>query len=82
MPQDLNAASGIEVETKIGIDGKAQIGKGFPVEVTLTNNGESIKGDLIISSSKGYSSGHNQVIPVELGAGEKKDIPANGLWIW
>lgn len=72
MPKDLHAASGIEVETKIGIDGKAQIGKGFPIEVTLTNKGESIKGDLIISSSKGYSSGHNQVIPVELGAGEKK----------
>ncbi|WP_347552105.1 hypothetical protein ABFG93_07920 [Pseudalkalibacillus hwajinpoensis] len=70
----VSAAGAIEVESKIGIDGKAQTGKGFPVEITLTNNGESVNGDLVVSSSKGYSSGHNQVIPVELEAGEEKTL--------
>ncbi|WP_270182560.1 DUF7408 domain-containing protein [Alkalihalobacillus sp. CinArs1] len=72
VPHYADAAGGIEVETNIGIDGKAQIGKGFPVELTLKNKGESVKGDLVIASSKGYSSGHNQVVPVELGEGEEK----------
>ncbi|MCA0989062.1 DUF7408 domain-containing protein [Guptibacillus algicola] len=72
LPQYANAAGGIEVESEIGIDGKAQIGKGFPVELTLKNKGEAVEGDLILSSSKGYSSAHNQVIPVELGEGEEK----------
>ncbi|WP_377891237.1 hypothetical protein [Alkalihalobacillus sp. R86527] len=72
LPQHAKAAGGIEVESKIGIDGKAQVGKGFPVELTLKNKGESVKGDLVLSSSKGYSTAHNQVISVELGEGEEK----------
>ncbi|MGA9289447.1 MAG: hypothetical protein WBV93_14005 [Anaerobacillus sp.] len=81
VPGITEAATSIQVKTEIGIDGKAQIGKGFPVEITLQNNGESVKGDLIISSSKGYSSGHNQVIPVELQADEKKtlDVSVGGF---
>lgn len=64
----------IEVEVETGFNGKIQPFKGFPVSVTLTNNGDDISGDLSILAAPNHESAGNLVIPVELAAGATKTI--------
>lgn len=73
-PQYVAANEGIDISFQYGIDGKVQIGKGFPMEITLTNKGADLSGDLVIYSDPNYQSQGNIVVPLELPTGEEKVV--------
>lgn len=73
-PQSVAAKEEIDISVQYGIDGKVQIGKGFPMEITLTNKGEDLSGDLVIYSNPNYRSEGNIVVPIELPTGEEKVV--------
>ncbi|PAV29412.1 hypothetical protein CIL05_11125 [Virgibacillus profundi] len=74
IPQSVSAEENIDISIEYGIDGKVQIGKGFPMTITLTNQSEDLSGDLVIFSNPNYSTQGNIVVPVELPKGEEKKI--------
>ncbi|MGY3717808.1 hypothetical protein ACWE42_20050 [Sutcliffiella cohnii] len=73
-PTTTNAETNVEVKVEYGVDNKVQKFKGFPVRVQLKNNGEYIKGDLVVFSSPSYNASGSYVVPVEIGAGETKTV--------
>ncbi|MDQ0253040.1 hypothetical protein J2S74_000412 [Evansella vedderi] len=60
----------LTVSTEVGFDGKVKRQQGFPIAVTITNNGPDISGDLVISVAPGWNSSHGNIITAV-------DIPAN-----
>ncbi|UOE96213.1 hypothetical protein [Alkalihalobacillus sp. LMS39] len=75
IPSQVQAEGQIHVETNIGFDNKVKQYQGFPVEVTLTNKGEDISGELVIQVSPGYHSNNGSIITqVELPANSEKTI--------
>ncbi|WLR53144.1 hypothetical protein LC040_09740 [Bacillus tianshenii] len=64
----------IKMQVESGIDGKAKREKGFPVTITLTNEGNDFSGELLITVSPTYQSAGNIVLPVELAKGTTKKI--------
>lgn len=69
---NVSADDSVEISVEYGVNGKIQMGKGFPMSISLTNQGEKLSGDLVIYSSPNYQSIGNIVIPVELPKGETK----------
>ncbi|MGM0845636.1 MAG: hypothetical protein ACQEUT_11715 [Bacillota bacterium] len=75
MAEEKTAAQGtLTIETEAGIKGKVKNGSAFPVIVTITNDGEDMTGDLVVSSSPHYHAYSNIVIPVEIAAGTQQKI--------
>ncbi|OZU90188.1 hypothetical protein CIL03_03330 [Virgibacillus indicus] len=74
IPQQVAADEKIDISFQYGIDGKVQMGKGFPLEITLTNQGTDITGDLVIFANPNYRTQGNIVVPVELPQGEEKTV--------
>ncbi|WP_409250768.1 hypothetical protein V1502_11380 [Bacillus sp. SCS-153A] len=68
------AEGALTIEVEEGIKGKVKHGKAFPVTVTITNEGEDITGDLVISSNPYYHAYENLVVPVEIAAGAEQKI--------
>lgn len=81
IPMNVLADDHVTISIDYGINGKIQVGKGFPMTITLTNQGESFSGDLVIFSRPNYETLGDIVIPVELPKGDKKtfqvSIPGN-----
>ncbi|WP_156791331.1 hypothetical protein [Bacillus sp. SG-1] len=68
------AAGSITIDVEEGINGKVKQGKAFPVTVTITNDGDDLAGDLVISSSAYYHAYENVVVPIEIAAGTEQRI--------
>ncbi|OCA85475.1 hypothetical protein A8F94_11325 [Bacillus sp. FJAT-27225] len=72
VPPAQAADSGITIRTEAGFDGKVKNGRGFPVKVTVENNGDDFKGDLLLNFYPTYSSSGSKVIHVDVPKGGKK----------
>ncbi|KMK76374.1 hypothetical protein [Alkalihalobacillus pseudalcaliphilus] len=64
----------LHIETKAGFDGKITQTGGFPLEVTLSNSGEDLSGELVIHVFPTYQSDANIIIPVDIPAGETRSV--------
>ncbi len=71
-PAEADTAN-IRLSVQEGFDGKVKMGKGFPVQITLENNGEDFSGDLLFHYSPSYNSSGAKVIAVDLPKGSKKN---------
>ncbi|WP_078593054.1 hypothetical protein [Evansella clarkii] len=60
----------ITVSTEVGFNNLIKANQGFPIAVTLKNNGEDISGELAISVMPGYNWNNGMVIT-------QADLPAN-----
>lgn len=74
IPKNVLADENIDISIEYGIDGKIQIGKGFPLTIKLTNEDEDFTGDLVIFSNPNYAAIGNIVVPVNLQKGKEKMI--------
>lgn len=72
--KEANAAStdNIKISTEAGLAGKVMDGKGFQLKVTMENNGEDFKGDLLIPYSPSYEAGGQKLVSVDIPANSKK----------
>ncbi|MCT8136501.1 hypothetical protein H1D32_01215 [Anaerobacillus sp. CMMVII] len=67
----------LTVSTEIGFDNKIKRQQGFPIAVTITNEGPDISGELVISVSPGWNANVGNIIT-------SVDIPANSektVWL-
>ncbi|MBM7619421.1 hypothetical protein JOC95_001270 [Bacillus tianshenii] len=74
LPGMPSAEAKLEVKIEYGVDNKVQMGKGHPVKIEMKNNGDAVKGDLVIFTSPTYNMAGSYVIPVELESGGSKVI--------
>ena len=74
LPNSVSAANTVDIEVEYGVNGKVQMGKGFPMTITLTNQGNDFTGDLVIYSNPNYEVAGNIVLSVELPKGEEKRV--------
>lgn len=74
LPGMPSAEAKLEVKIEYGVDNKVQMGRGHPVKIQMKNNGDAVKGDLVIFTSPTYNMAGSYVIPVELEAGGTKVI--------
>ncbi|WP_113927923.1 hypothetical protein [Bacillus sp. P14.5] len=74
MAAETAAQGTLTIDTEPGINGKVKSGSAFPVTVTITNEGEDISGDLVVSTSPHYHAYGNVVIPVEIAGGTEQKI--------
>ena len=72
------AAPQLEVKAEIGVANIIKFYTPFPIKLTITNNGVSFSGDLVIDAAVTYSAGSAQVYPLDLPEGETKTL----LFIW
>ncbi|MFN7252679.1 MAG: hypothetical protein ACK4M9_18190 [Anaerobacillus sp.] len=74
-PSFADAKERLTVSTEIGFDNKIKRHQGFPIEITLINNGADISGELVISVSPGWNSNLGNIItPVDIAANSEKTI--------
>lgn len=73
-PVEVPAEDNLEISITYGIEGKVQMGKGFPVTVKVSNKGDTVSGDLVFFSNPNYESVGNIVVPVEIPKGEATSI--------
>lgn len=66
------AASKLEVDAKIGINGKMKMSTSTPLSVTIKNTGDTFEGDFVINAAYTYEAAAAQVIPLALAQGEEK----------
>ncbi|MCM3767951.1 hypothetical protein [Neobacillus niacini] len=66
------ASSNIKISVKEGFDGKIKSGRGFPVQVTVENNGEDFSGDLLFNFGVTYNSSGAKVLSIDVPKGSKK----------
>jgi hypothetical protein len=64
----------LDMKVEAGLKGKAQYQRGFPVKLTITNNGEDFAGDLAVTIPKNYGSVGNMILPINIAAGTTKTI--------
>ncbi len=64
----------LQIKVDDGLKGKAKRNKGFPITLTVTNNGEDFSGDLTVVIPRDYNSIGNKVIPIDIAAGATKKI--------
>ncbi|RBW67680.1 hypothetical protein [Bacillus taeanensis] len=64
----------LDIKIEAGLKGKAQYQRGFPVQLTITNNGEDFAGDLAVTIPKSYGSVGNMIIPIDIASGTTKTI--------
>lgn len=74
IPGIAHAEDAVKISVNYGINGKLQMGKGFPLTVELKNEGKSFKGELLITGSPNSRSVANIAIPVDLPSGETKKL--------
>jgi hypothetical protein len=68
--EDKTLAEGqIKISVEEGIDGKVKEGRGFPLKVTVENNGSNFKGDLLFDYAPSYQTGGARALSI--------DVPAN-----
>lgn len=72
IPSVVDADSSIHIEIEEGYDGTAKLGKAYPIQITLTNNGGDFSGELLIPFMTDYSLGGTKIIEVDLPANSKK----------
>ncbi|WP_029191060.1 hypothetical protein [Ornithinibacillus scapharcae] len=73
-PVEVPAEDSLEISITYGVDGKVQLGKGYPATVTVKNNGETISGDLVFFTNPNYETAGNMVVPVEFPKGEETTL--------
>ncbi|MED1561575.1 hypothetical protein AJ85_06155 [Alkalihalobacillus alcalophilus ATCC 27647 = CGMCC 1.3604] len=64
----------LHIETNVGFEGKISRGGGFPLELTLTNQGEDLSGELVIRTSPTYNTYGNLIFPLDIPAGETRTL--------
>ncbi|MBU9713105.1 DUF7408 domain-containing protein [Evansella tamaricis] len=77
IPNEIGYADGeeqITVSMKVGFDNSVKRSQGFPVAVSLKNNGNDISGELVIAVSPGYRNNGTIVREVDLPANSEKTI--------
>ena len=74
LPGLTSAEARLEVKIEYGVDNKVQMGKGHPMKIEIKNNGDAVKGDLVIFTNPTYNMAGSYVIPVELESGGTKAI--------
>jgi len=79
--EQASAAATIEVQAKVGINGKAKYQSVVPLQVTVKNNGADFSGDMVINASGSYEAASALVLPIDIAAGEEKtfDFYLDGL---
>ncbi|RHW36439.1 hypothetical protein D1B31_17125 [Neobacillus notoginsengisoli] len=75
------AENEIKITTKTGFDGKVKTGRGFPVQVTIENNGKDFKGDLLVNFYPTYNSTGSKVLHIDVPKGSTKtfNVSLQGL---
>lgn len=68
------AAPQLEVKAEIGVNNTIKMHQPLPLKLTITNNGSSFSGDLVIDAAPYYSVGSAQVYPLDVAEGETKTI--------
>lgn len=71
---EATAAPQLDVQAKAGFQNKAKHGLGFPLSITVVNNGDEFSGDLVIDYSESYTVGSAKAIPFTIGSGETKTL--------
>ncbi|QCR30717.1 hypothetical protein [Lysinibacillus sp. SGAir0095] len=76
-----SAAPKLDVSAEAGISNKVKYYTPLPLKLTITNNGSSFSGDLVIDAAESYSVGSGLVYPLDIAEGETKTIQLylNGL---
>lgn len=69
-----SAAPKLEVDAEIGVSNMVKYNAPVSIKMTITNNGSSFSGDLVIDTAASYSSGSAHVYPLDLPEGETKTI--------
>ncbi len=64
----------LHIKVDEGLKGKAKRYKGFPITLTVTNNGKDFSGDLTVVIPRDYNAIGNKVIPIDIAAGATKKI--------
>ena len=64
--------SNIKITVQSGFGGKVKSGKGFPVKVTVENNGPDFAGDLLFNFSASYNVSGAKVLAIDVPKGTKK----------
>lgn len=70
----VNAAPQLEVKAEVGVDNTIKLYTPLPLKLTITNNGTSFSGDLVINAAVTYSAGSAMVYPLDIAEGETKTI--------
>ncbi|WP_335870426.1 hypothetical protein [Bacillus sp. 2205SS5-2] len=68
----IHAKSALKVKIESGIDGKVQMGKGFPIQVTIENTGKNYIGDLVIDFSPDYQAAGGKAFSLNVPANSTK----------
>jgi len=71
---EASAAPQLEVKATAGFQNKIKYGLGFPLTLTVVNNGDEFSGDLVIDYSESYAVGSAKAIPFTIGQGETKTL--------
>ncbi len=64
----------LQITVDEGMKGKAKREKGFPITLTVKNNGDDFSGDLTITIPRDHNSIGNKVIPIDIASGASKKI--------
>lgn len=64
----------LQIDIEAGLQGKVKRDKGFPITLTITNNGKDFSGDLTLAMARNYNSAGNKVIPIDIAAGATKKV--------
>ncbi|MEK5174887.1 hypothetical protein NST63_16955 [Heyndrickxia sp. FSL W8-0496] len=66
------AREAIQIDVEAGLNGNIKSGRGFPIFLTIKNNGEDFSGSLLVNFAPSYNAGGMKAIHVELPAGTTK----------
>lgn len=69
-----SAAPQLEVKAEVGVDNTIKFYTPLPLKLTITNNGSTFSGDLVIDAAITYSAGSAMVYPLDVAEGETKTI--------
>ncbi|HET7657756.1 MAG TPA: hypothetical protein VFK37_05650 [Bacillales bacterium] len=69
----LAAGKRFDIQLHAGLEGHAKEGKGFPISLSIRNNGKDFSGDLVVILPSGNHE-YKRVIPVQLASGAQKNL--------
>lgn len=73
-PQQVFAAPALHMDAEIGINQRVKQGMPTVLNLTITNNGDTFSGDLVVDAEVAYNLGSALVYPMDLAAGETKNF--------
>ncbi|MGV3487513.1 MAG: hypothetical protein ACO1OC_02880 [Tuberibacillus sp.] len=64
----------LKVNVEAGLSNEAKDYRSYPIVITIKNNGNDFKGDLVVTVPKDYTSFYNKIFPLKISSGTTKVI--------